>query len=274
MDVVKLFPHTKFKKQVVIIMKKTAAIFAAFIVSVIFFTIPVSAHELKPTRDFFVNDFANVIPEEVENQILETGIALEEKTTAQLVLVTVENIGENDIFDYSLSLARDWGIGTAETSNGCLIFLSINDRKSFVQVGYGLEGCLTDGKTGELQDNYLVPYMANKEYGSAAVNIYNAIAEEIYTEYSIEVPAGLKVEKRPMDTPTKIFLAVLLLVGIAGAAFFIWAVYKGVTSPDNRSGDNYRNDHHSSRGHGGGFSGGGSSGGGGSFGGGGSGRSW
>ena len=257
-------------------LKRMCVVFIAALLFIVINVGLIDAHELQPTKEFFINDFADVIPEDIEAGILEAGLALEEETTAQIVLVTVESIGENDIFDYSLSLARDWGIGTAETSNGCLIFLSINDKKSFVQVGYGLEGCLTDGKTGKLQDDFLLPYMVNKEYGLGALNIYNAIAEEVYKEYSMEAPVGVKAEKRPMDLPTKIFLGGLYTLGAAFAAFFIWVVFKGVTSKESPSiddNDRNRSGRNSGSSSGGGSSGG-NSGGGGSFGGGGSGRSW
>ena len=248
-------------------MKKISVVFIAIILALAANISVVYAHELKPTREFFINDFANVLPEDIESQILEAGLALEEETTAQVVLVIVESIGENDIFDYSLSLARDWGIGSSETSNGCLIFLSINDRKSFIQVGYGLEGSLTDGKTGELQDNFLVPYMANKEYGSGALNIYNAIVQEVYMEYSIEAPVGVRAEKRPMDLPTKIFFGFAYLIAAGLAAIFIWAIFSGVKNKDGYTSND-------SSGGGSSSSDSGSSGGGGDFGGGGSCRSW
>ena len=256
-------------------MKKTIAVLAVAAVILISFSgFSGVAHELTPTEEFFVNDFANVIPDDIEAEILEAGRALEKETTAQVVIVTVDAIGEgNEVFEYSLSLARDWGIGTAETSNGCLIFLSINDKKSYIQVGYGLEGCLTDGKTGELQDKFLVPYMANKEYGTGALNIYNAILEEVYKEYSISPPEGVKAEKRPVDTATNVTLTIIYLFI---ALLFGGIIYMGIQAARGKYGplDDVKDDddYRSSRRSGGG--GGGSRGGGGGFGGGGSGRSW
>ena len=244
-------------------MKKIFAVFALAILlmSCLFMGF---AHELSPTNEFFVNDFANVLSDDTEAEILAVGRTLDEKTTAQLVLVTVDTIGQNDIFNYSLELARDWGIGSAKSNNGCLIFISIGDRKAFVQVGYGLEGCLTDGKTGELQADFLVPYMKNGENDLAAINIYNAVAEVIYKEYGMSLPEDVKAAKKPSRLNEEIIST--FVAAIAVAVFLIYALMARKKKYGTWFSYDYDGDDSDS--------GSSDSGGGGDFGGGGSGSSW
>ena len=264
-------------------MKRLSAFFAACVI--LAFPVCVgNAHELSPTPDFFVNDFANVLSGDTKARILEAGRALETATSAQVVLVTVNTIGQNDMFEYSLMLAQDWGIGDKKASNGCLILLSIGDRKSYVQVGYGLEGCLPDGKTGKIQDVHLVPHMRSKDYDAAALNCYTAITEVVHAEYnSLAAPAGGTRPERPRPS-SKTMDGATLFITVFFVVFGIFIVYCAVVDKPfgvdcsssggggSSSGGSRRGGDYSGGSRGGG--GGRSSGGGGSFGGGGSGRSW
>ena len=186
------------------------------------------------------------------------------------MVVTVDTVGDDDIFNYSLNLAREWGIGDKEKNNGCLIFLSIQDKKSYVQVGYGLEGRLTDGKTGKLQDDYLIPYLKEEEYNEGIKNLFDAIVLEVYSEYNIDSPEDVNPQKRKGSIDIGVIVGLVFIVGVAALA--IIADKKGWA-------DDYKNsvsgrDNGSSKGGSRGSGSGGSSGGGGNFGGGGSGRSW
>ena len=64
-------------------------------------------------------------------------------------------------------------------NNGVLMLLSIQDRKSRIEVGYGLEGALNDAKTGRIQDNYMIPYFKEDNWHDGIKNGYNAILSEV-----------------------------------------------------------------------------------------------
>ena len=226
-----------------------------------------SAPDISHTNEFYVNDFANVLSDDVEKHIVDIGKKLCDRTTAQVVVVTVSTTGDEDIFDYSLNLAREWGIGGSEKDNGCLIFISVDDRKSYIQVGYGLEGRLTDGKTGKLQDDYLISYLKEGDYDNGIKNLFNAIVSEVYTEYNISPDDDIKPKKN--SDPDDIYVFIIIPLIIFAIVFWAWW--------DNNYGSGPPPSYGSSGGSGRSSSGGGSSsssGGGGSFGGGGSGRSW
>ncbi|MBM7615631.1 TPM domain-containing protein [Alkaliphilus hydrothermalis] len=140
----------------------------------------------SPTRDFYVNDFANVLSPSAEAYILSTAVELERTTSAQVVVVTMEDLENEALEEYSLGLLREWGIGAKEANNGVLILLDIGGGQSRIEVGYGLEGALPDGKTGRIQDNYMIPYYQQGDYSKGIVEGFNAIANEVYKEYGYE----------------------------------------------------------------------------------------
>ena len=94
---------------------------------------------INPSKEFFVNDYAEVLSEETKKCILDNSAALCEKTKAQIVVVTVKSLEGKDVSDYSLELFRNWGIGDKKLNNGLLVLLSTEDRKVKIDVGDGLE---------------------------------------------------------------------------------------------------------------------------------------
>ena len=104
--------------------KRLSIIFAAFLLS--FSLLPVSAADSypEPTQRFFVNDFADVIDSTDEDEIYSRGATLQEKTTAQVVVVTVNTLDGEEPADYALGLGRQWGVGQKSDDNGAVILLS------------------------------------------------------------------------------------------------------------------------------------------------------
>lgn len=149
-------------------------------------TLPVSAKTLKPTEQFYVNDYADVLSEEQENDLCSEGKSLYEKTTAQVVLLTVDTTDGKEISEYAVETGRAWGIGSADKDNGVLIVLSVEDRKVWVAVGYGLEGVLTDAKTGRLIDEHALSYYKEDKFGEGSISLYYAILNEVRAEYGLE----------------------------------------------------------------------------------------
>ena len=112
----------------------------------------------------YVQDNAGVISEEDKQQMLSLGAELDNKTTAQLAVLTINTLDGEPIEDYALEVLRQWGIGSKEQNNGALIVVAVKDRRSRIEVGYGLEGSLPDGLTGRIQDQYMIPYFKDGNY--------------------------------------------------------------------------------------------------------------
>ncbi len=137
--------------------------------------------------EFYVNDTANIINAENEKYIIDINKKLYEKTGAQIVVVSVNNLEGKSIEDYATELFRDYGIGDKEKNNGVLFLVSVEDRKTRIEVGYGLEGKLTDGKTGRILDQYVVPYFSDNNWNDGIKHGFDAILREICEEYSITI---------------------------------------------------------------------------------------
>lgn len=142
---------------------------------------------VSPTKDFYVNDYANVLTEETEKYIIQANLELQQKTGAQIVIVTVPSLEGQDIESYATELFREFGIGNSVKNNGVLLLCSTGERLFRIEVGYGLEGTLTDGKTGRIQDEYIIPYLRDNNYNDGIKNGFSAILDEVIHEYDITI---------------------------------------------------------------------------------------
>lgn len=152
--------------------------FLILILLFLIFTTKVKAI-VKPTSDFYVNDYANILSEETKTYIMNKSVALHSIDGTQIVVTTVNNLEGMSIEDYSLRYARAAGIGDKEKNNGILILISYEDRELRIEVGYGLEGIINDGKAGRIRDTYMIPYLKNNNWNEGIKNGYDAIYGEI-----------------------------------------------------------------------------------------------
>lgn len=146
----------------------------------------------KPSASsgIYVQDYAGVISAPVRSYLLDLGRQLDQRTTAQLVVVTVKSLKGAPLEEYSLQVLRQWGIGNREKNNGVLMLISTGDRKSRIEVGYGLEGRLTDSFTGQIQDQYMIPYFRKGAYEEGIAKGYEALARSIAKEYNVQLAAS------------------------------------------------------------------------------------
>ncbi len=227
------------------------------------------------TDRFFVNDFSDVLDKKDEDSIYSYGVALYEKTGAQVVATTVKTTNGKEISEYALELGRKWGIGSKENDNGVLILLASDDRDIYIAVGYGLEGALPDSKTGRLLDTYAIPYLSKDDFSQGILSVYKAVVNEVYIEYNIEpeegyTPADELPEETDETSPiANLIMIIIIIVIIIVINIFFRGRFFFFGGPGGFGG--FRG---GGFGNGGFGSGGGFSGGGGSFGGGGSGRSF
>lgn len=126
----------------------------------------------------FVSDYAKVIPNDKENELNNLLSSLEKETGTEVAIVSMRSM-EKGYKQIALDVFDKWGIGKEEENNGILIIFSTNDNTVRIEVGYGLEGILPDGKVGELIDTYLVDNLNNQEIGDSLVDIINAIKVEL-----------------------------------------------------------------------------------------------
>jgi uncharacterized protein len=104
-----------------------------------------------------VVDDAGVIPANVKTELDAKLAQLEAKTTDQLVVVTLKSLGGYDISDYGYQLGRAWGIGQKGKNNGVILIVAPTEHDVRIEVGYGLEGDLTDAVTRLIIENSILP---------------------------------------------------------------------------------------------------------------------
>jgi uncharacterized protein len=210
----------------------------------------------------YVSDYAGVLSGTARSGLEALSAELDQKAHAQLALVTVKSLEGRPIEDFSIELATKWGIGTKAkkagdqtADRGVLLIIAVEDHRDRIEVGYGLEPIIPDGKAGGIL-RAMTPYLRNGDYDSAlalgASSIASIIAEDakISLGASLPRPASLPRESDGQQkvSPLTVFIILLFL-----APFLLFSRRGG------RPGGFFYT--------GGGFSGGGFSGGGGGFGG-------
>jgi uncharacterized protein len=211
---------------------------------------------------------------------------LESKTTTQLVVVTLPSLGGYDIADYGYQLGRHWGIGQKGKNNGALLIVAPNERRVRVEVGYGLEGTLTDAVSRLIIDHAILPRFRVKDFAGGIERGVDDIVQVLSGDADDFKRRAAERDARPSGGEGfGLFTLVLLILIIwlfiylqraqqrqaAGRRRSRWGPIMGGGAP----GGGWSGGGWSSGGSGGGSSGGGGfSGGGGSFGGGGSSGSW
>ena len=124
-------------------------------------------------------DNANVIDAETRERLESIYRNLKERANIEYAVLTVDTTGEQDIFDYSLAVARGWGIGSKEGEKAAfLLVVAIQDRKYFTQISDHLEGDLPDGLVGQIQRERLVPQFRRQNYSKG---IYDTVQAYVAT---------------------------------------------------------------------------------------------
>jgi len=130
-----------------------------------------------PTLQKYVNDNANVLTSSDIARINALAAQIEENTTVQIAILTVDTTEPSTIEQYAVEVFEKAGIGFEDKDNGLLIVVAINDRKWRIEVGYGLEPVITDSTAGLIGRTYMVPAFQEERYGDG---LYNAV-DAIYT---------------------------------------------------------------------------------------------
>lgn len=168
---------------------------------------------VKPTEDFYVNDYASVISENTKKHIMDQNILLHDKTGAQIVVVTVPSLDGEDVESYANGLFRDFGIGDKTKNNGLLLLISTGDRKVRIEVGYGLEEILPDGKTGRIIDNYMITSLKNNDYDTASLKGFDALFNEVVKFYNLEnLEVEVEEDNSAEDIIGIIFYVIMIII--------------------------------------------------------------
>ena len=233
--------------------------------------LPATAAPKFPALTGRVVDDANILSSQTKADLNTKLAALEQKTSRQLVVVTVPSLGGYEISDYGYQLGRAWGIGQKSLNNGILFIVAPTEHKTRIEVGYGLEPIVTDALSSVIIQSRVLPSFRKGDFNAGVQAGTDALIEQLSLETSVaEKRAAAAAEQRPQGDSGGGgligFLIVLFIFFMIARVFGGWGLLPFLLMGGGGGG------------RGGGWSGGGgggwSGGGGGSFGGGGSSGSW
>ncbi|HEY2034627.1 MAG TPA: TPM domain-containing protein [Rhizomicrobium sp.] len=237
----------------------------------------VAAPTFPPLTGRVVDD-AHVLSPEVQAQLTQKLADLEQRTSRQLVVVTLPSLQGYEIEDYGYQLGRAWGIGQKKLNNGVLFIIAPKEHRTRIEVGYGLEPILTDALSSVILNTQVLPKFKSGDMQGGIVAGTNAIVQQLLLDAPAAKARVAQAERQAKnqnsDDPfTAIFVFVVIMIvvfsifrrggGGGGMGALPWIIL-GSMGGGGRGG----------WGGGSGFGGGGFSGGGGGFGGGGSSGSW
>ncbi|MDM5221876.1 TPM domain-containing protein [Peribacillus sp. NJ11] len=181
----------------------------------------------EPVGDIYVQDFAGVLDDQEKSELIELGKRLDDATKAQISVLTVDSMEGSEIEEYSVEALRSFKLGDAEQNNGVLIVLAMEEQKIRIEVGYGLEGAITDIKSGQILDNVAIPALKEGKYDVALTETYKAVYKDVTKEYNLgdEFYQDLSVQPesenfQPSGLQIFLIIIVVIIVFILDAKFF------------------------------------------------------
>jgi len=156
-------------------------IFLTLILFISFIQADITKH--FPELSGRVVDEANLLGSLSEDKLNDILQKHEEETSNQIVVVILRSLNGNEIADYSYQLGRHWGIGQKDKDNGVLLVIATEDRKLRIEVGYGLEGALTDKISHEIIEYTLKPKFRAEQYEKGILQAVDKIILAIKGEY-------------------------------------------------------------------------------------------
>ncbi len=226
---------------------------------------------MSPSDGRSVYDLASVIAPDDARVMERRHKELLDKTGVAIVVVTVPELEGEEIADFAVRVGQSWGVGRKGEDRGVLVALAIAERRIYIATGYGVEGFLTDGRTGAILDQAAIPRLKGNDYGGALRAVSAALAAAAASEYGVTIDGVDPGDVVAID-PRELAIPGLLALIVLAVALYILIrhpILFALFLSNMRRGGGYR---------GGGFGGGfgGNSGfggfGGGGFGGGGAGR--
>ena len=233
-----------------------------------------------------VVDAANVIPDDVEARLTQKLVAFNQQSGRQLQVATVPDLQGYEISDYGYQLGRAWGLGDKEKNDGAILLIAPAERKVRIEVGYGLEGTLTDALSSQIIRREIVPKFKAGDMPGGIEAGTDALITQLQLPPDQAQQVAAQAAKAPkssgIDPGFIIWLAIFglffvipMIRRLTGGRRYqssglgpiiLWNVLDGMSRGGGGGGSDW--------GGGGGGGGGGWGGGGGSFGGGGSSGSW
>jgi uncharacterized protein len=183
--------------------------------------------KISPTG--YVTDLAGVIPQDTKQRLEALGAGLDQKTGAQLAIVTVKSLDGRPIEDYAVDLFKHLGVGSKKESSGVLLLLAPNDRKYRIEVGYGIEPIINDARAGDA-GRAMVPFLRQNDYGSAVEVAAWQLAKYIADDRGVTLsghPPARPVASNSRQRGSRLNPFAFLILLFIMFRIFAWIVSRG-----------------------------------------------
>ncbi len=166
---------------------------------------------IPPHGGVWVHDEAGILSAPAKTQLEAILQAHRDSTSNQIAVLVVPSLEGEDIDGYAVRVFKEWKLGQEKKDNGVLFLVAMEERQMRIEVGYGLEGVLTDAMSSRINRNEVAPYFRQGNYEAGIQAATMAIIKVIAGEYVNEEPT---VQKRKKKSPwgTVIFFVIMLLL--------------------------------------------------------------
>ena len=169
----------------------------------------------------YVVDLAGVMDNNVKTELNTLLHELEQKTTAQVLILTVQSLDGQGVEEFALNTLTKWKLGQKGKDNGVLIVVAVQDHKYRLEIGYGLEGVLPDSLVGTIGRTYMVPYFRKGDYSTGIYAATLAVINTIAEHEGVSIAAGRQpsgprevVSQLPLSFAQKVLFGVLILAAV------------------------------------------------------------
>jgi len=167
--------------------------FQAILLTLLCCTLPLPALEVPPLAAP-VTDLAGLLRAEQAQQLNDLLLDYETETSNQFAVLIIPSLEGEDLESYSIRVAEAWALGQTNKDNGLLLLVALAERRLRLEVGYGLEGVLTDAFCGRVIDNTIVPHFKNEQYfegiTAGLLDLIRQTGDEFRPDPALEPAAG------------------------------------------------------------------------------------
>jgi uncharacterized protein len=169
-----------------------------------------------------IHDEAKVLSPQTTDLLEGRLIAYKDSTSNEIAILIISSLDGEPVEEYSLRVAEKWKLGDKEKDNGVLLMISVNDRKARIEVGYGLEGVLTDALCNRIIRNEIAPNFRKDDYDGGVTAAIDAIVKGIGGEYTADDANALA----ELSWKEKLLIGAFIF-GILGIFTFIGLIAPG-----------------------------------------------
>jgi len=160
--------------------------------------VPAAAMDV-PALTARVNDYAGILSPATRQQLESVLASLEQEESTQLAVLIINSLEGENLEEFSLKVAEKWKLGQKGQDNGALLLIAKDDRKLRIEVGYGLEGVLTDLTSGRIIRDIITPQFRNGHFDQGVIDGVSAMISAVHGEFSGQAAVSVSSGKQTDD---------------------------------------------------------------------------